>query len=110
MSLEFLGLTSGATEADVKARYKDLAKTAHPDRGGSVEDFQRLREALEKALQEVEYGQSLSRARLQVDALREAARGTVCPRCDGTGAAKERKVGFRTMRQICRLCRGRGKL
>lgn len=110
MSLEDLGLPSGSTEVDVQARYKELAKEAHPDRGGSTERFQKLKEQRDAALQEVRLGASLARARLQLDALREAARGTVCPRCDGSGYAMQRSVGFRTMKMVCRLCRGRGRL
>jgi DnaJ-class molecular chaperone len=110
MSLDDLGLETGATEADVLTRYKELAKAAHPDRGGSAEEFQRLQELRDKALQEVALGGSLARARLQLNALREAARGTICPRCEGSGYSMQRKVGFRTMRTVCRLCRGHGKL
>lgn len=35
---------------DVGCRYKQLAKTAHPDAGGSVEQFQTLSQAYEQAL------------------------------------------------------------
>ena len=29
---------------------------------------------------------------------------------DGSGYAMQRSVGFRTMKMVCRLCRGRGRL
>lgn len=110
MSLEYLGLDETATEADVITRYKELAKTAHPDLGGDVDQFQRLQAAKEQALIEAQHGQTLAKSRMQLNALREAARGTVCPRCDGTGYSMRRQVGFREWRTVCRLCRGRGKL
>lgn len=110
VSLAKLGLGAEATEDEIKAAYKRLAKDAHPDRGGSVDQFNDLREAYEAAKLEVEHGQSLSRARMQVDALRTAARGTLCPRCDGSGISASRKVGFRTLNTTCRLCRGKGRI
>lgn len=36
-ALATLGLPSSATEAEMKQRYKELAMSAHPDRGGSEE-------------------------------------------------------------------------
>jgi len=110
MSLEFLGLEATATKDDVLARYKELAKTMHPDRGGTSETFQQLQHARDEALKVVQLGATLSKAKLQVSALREAARGTRCPRCDGTGSAGEIRAGFRRMTRVCRLCRGTGKL
>ncbi len=111
MSLEKLGLAEDATEADVKARYRTLATEAHPDKeGGSAELFQELKGWRDEALREVSFGKSVSRARIQVDALREAARGTPCPRCDGTGYGMRRQIGFREFKTVCRLCRGKGKL
>ncbi|GAB6172020.1 hypothetical protein JCM15765_14980 [Paradesulfitobacterium aromaticivorans] len=35
---------------DVKERYRQLAKTMHPDAGGTEEDFMKLRDAAEKAM------------------------------------------------------------
>lgn len=107
MSLEALGLDDTATEADVTSRYKELAKTAHPDGGGSSEQFQQLKEVRDEALRELSFGQSISKARLQLNALREAARGTKCPRCDGSGVGTTRRAGFRTFSTVCRLCRGK---
>lgn len=42
---EVLGLRRDATAADVKAAYRRLAKTMHPDGGGTVGTFRLLREA-----------------------------------------------------------------
>jgi DnaJ domain len=47
--LAVLGLAPPVTEEDVKQAYLNKAKTAHPDRGGDVENFKRLQEAFEQA-------------------------------------------------------------
>lgn len=47
--LAILGLAPPITEEDVKQAYLLKARTAHPDQGGSVEDFKRLQEAFEQA-------------------------------------------------------------
>jgi hypothetical protein len=47
--LVVLGLIPPVTVEDVKQAYLDKAKTAHPDRGGSGEDFVRLQKAFEQA-------------------------------------------------------------
>ncbi|CEL94182.1 unnamed protein product [Vitrella brassicaformis CCMP3155] len=44
-ALRTLGLCSSATSDDIRARYKELSLRCHPDKGGSVEAFQRLQEA-----------------------------------------------------------------
>ena len=41
---EVLGIRRGATAADVKTAYRRLAKTMHPDGGGTVGTFRLLRE------------------------------------------------------------------
>ena len=49
-SLQFLGFAEiPASVEDVRARYKTLALTMHPDQGGSEEDWHRLQEAAEQA-------------------------------------------------------------
>lgn len=40
-----------ADPEEIRARYKLMAKSAHPDAGGSTEEFQQLQTALEQALQ-----------------------------------------------------------
>jgi DnaJ-class molecular chaperone len=110
MSLEKLGLDPSATEDDVKARYRELAMDAHPDRGGSAERFQEVKNWRDQAIKEIGYGYTLANARSQLHALREAARGVKCPRCDGSGVGMTRQVGFRTFKTVCRLCLGKGKL
>ncbi|MFP5486712.1 MAG: hypothetical protein ACLGHQ_00195 [Acidimicrobiia bacterium] len=48
--LAVLGLTDAATERDVNEARRRLAKRAHPDAGGSVEQMQRINDAADAAL------------------------------------------------------------
>jgi hypothetical protein len=53
-SLEFLGVLGlglPVTVDDVKQAYLEKAKAAHPDRGGDTQQFIRLQEAFEKAIE-----------------------------------------------------------
>jgi curved DNA-binding protein CbpA len=43
----FLGVIPGASPAEISAARNRLARMLHPDRGGTVEDMQRLNEAFE---------------------------------------------------------------
>ena len=45
-----LGLASGASEREIHEARRRLAKHAHPDTGGSVEQMQRLNDAVDAAL------------------------------------------------------------
>ena len=47
--LVILGLIPPVSVEDVKQAYLDKAKAAHPDRGGSTEEFVRLQNAFEQA-------------------------------------------------------------
>ena len=42
------GMEDGSIDADAKKAYRRLAQKAHPDKGGSTEEFQRLGEAYER--------------------------------------------------------------
>jgi len=48
--LKALGFADGEkpTNDDIRLRYKKLAMEKHPDKGGSIEEFQRINEAYEK--------------------------------------------------------------
>jgi hypothetical protein len=50
-----LGLLPPYTAEDVRMAYREKAKAAHPDRGGSPEQFQKLHEAYERALEYVKF-------------------------------------------------------
>lgn len=47
-----LGLPYGASAAKIQLRFRELAPLCHPDRGGSIEAFQRLERARREALQD----------------------------------------------------------
>lgn len=47
---EVLGVTEYATEAELHTAYRKAAQKAHPDKGGTAEEFQRLQEAYRAAL------------------------------------------------------------
>lgn len=44
---DILGVNPGATEEDIKKAYRKKAMEAHPDKGGSEEEFQKINEAYE---------------------------------------------------------------
>lgn len=48
--LESLGLEGGANREAINEAYRCLAKKHHPDHGGNAEDFKRLQEAYETAM------------------------------------------------------------
>jgi hypothetical protein len=50
-----LGLLPPYTPDDVRMAHRELAKKAHPDHGGSADDFKRLQEAYERALEYVTF-------------------------------------------------------
>lgn len=50
---EILGVKPGASEAEIDAAYREKAKTAHPDRGGSAEAMQELNAARQHAKQKL---------------------------------------------------------
>jgi len=86
-AFELLSLPHTATPAEVKARWRELALTAHPDQGGDPEEFTALRSAYNDAY--------------------EAALLTPCPECNGTGAAHA-SGGFFTAQLPCPECDGGG--
>jgi len=50
-----LGLLPPYTPEDIQAAYREKAKTAHPDRGGTPAEFQKLHEAFERAQEYVRF-------------------------------------------------------
>jgi len=66
-SFEFMGLPYFADFIDLKTRYRELALTHHPDKGGSIEQMQKLNNAYRKIVDYlVEKNWQSSRARGQV--------------------------------------------
>ena len=50
---EVLGVTQGASKAEIIGAFRSLARVHHPDAGGSVDDFKRVRCAYEQGLKAV---------------------------------------------------------
>src|SRR5947207_14567770 len=53
--METLGLLPPYTPEDVRMAYRERAKQAHPDRGGSVDDFLKLQAAYDRAVEYVKF-------------------------------------------------------
>jgi DnaJ-domain-containing protein 1 len=51
-----LGLRSGATAEMIQARYRELAKQHHPDKGGESAEFNRIKDARDRAMRFRERG------------------------------------------------------
>jgi len=45
-----LGLPAGATEEEIRAAYRRLARATHPDAGGNAEDFKKIQAWYEQAI------------------------------------------------------------
>jgi hypothetical protein len=50
-AFETLGVSRGASEAELKSAYRERVKDAHPDHGGDKETFEQVREAYAAARQ-----------------------------------------------------------
>lgn len=88
------------TPEAVASAYREAAKAAHPDGGGTMERFVAVDRSKHVLLE------WLKRA---VPAAPPADHGERCPRCDGRGYIDSQR-GFRSMRVSCPLCRGTGEL
>lgn len=86
----FLGLSTAATPAEVKARWRELCRVHHPDRGGNAVEFHELRQAYQQAT-----------------ALALAPKA--CQPCQGTGKVG-RARGFASLQLSCPACGGTGVL
>lgn len=87
--LEKLGLDEEATEEQLKERWRELASTHHPDRGGDAAQFNEYRKAYAAALEEL-----------------KAPKG--CELCKGTGKVLV-GTGFQSVRMTCQECGGSGQ-
>merc|ERR1712137_349809 len=52
MGYAILGVSSDATDAEIKRAYRLIAMQCHPDKGGDKEDFQELNNAYEKIMEQ----------------------------------------------------------
>jgi DnaJ-class molecular chaperone len=87
-AFETLGLSNTATADEVKLRWRSLASTHHPDRGGDAQEFDRLRKAYNEALAEAEEPKP-------------------CSPCGGTGFVTVQS-GWVSTKLNCSTCHGTG--
>jgi DnaJ-class molecular chaperone len=85
---EILNLPETASPTEIRRAYWELAKTAHPDAGGTPEAFNALQEANRAAL--------------------ALAAATPCPTCKGRGVIHTQR-GFSVLVTPCLPCSGIGK-
>jgi DnaJ-class molecular chaperone len=84
-----LGLEPGAAPAEIQAAFKRLALTAHPDQGGTTDQFLALKVAQQTCL--------------------IYAKSQPCETCHGTG--KVTKVrGWAAAEMTCSACWGTGRV
>jgi DnaJ-class molecular chaperone len=83
-----LGLTIKATSEEVEKAFRDRVRTAHPDRGGSSEEFNLLMRAKLQALEECAINESL---RIK------------CATCNDTGKIT-RVHGAHSLKMTCPDC------
>ena len=48
---KILGLDENLTDMEIKRRYRELIKQYHPDNGGDVKEFIKIKKAFEKIMQ-----------------------------------------------------------
>ena len=70
-----LGVGPGAGADEIRSAYRNAAKRAHPDMGGSSEAFQRVRTAADVLLAELEAGLSFSPGRRRGEDDRTSLKG-----------------------------------
>lgn len=85
-----MGLLDTATPDEVKAKWRELCMTHHPDRGGNAVEFNTIRKAYEQAFM-------------------EASEPDLCPQCLGTGKTMK-TYGFNSINMTCSHCGGSGNI
>ena len=86
--LEILNLPDNATLPQIKARWRTLASTHHPDHGGDAEIFNTIRQAYHYAI-------------------KNASSKRDCPQCHGVGKTRQ-GAGFNAIFMVCTRCAGAG--
>jgi|ERR1700731_1008159 len=106
-ALNALGLPPGATEAEIKERWRRLAMANHPDRGGDTAMFQELKRHYENALKRV-----IHPSQDFLDSDEELTSKSIfkeaCGFCAGRGY-KSMVNGFGVLQFPCLVCSGTGK-
>jgi DnaJ-class molecular chaperone len=94
-----LDLPPSASAQVIKERYRELARTKHPDLGGDTDEFARITHAgsvLTDKIRKADYDAWL---RLMCDP---------CPSCEGRGT-REYSISFtRRVARRCDTCKGKG--
>lgn len=96
---EVLDLPPASTLATIKMRYRDLARSKHPDLGGSDVEFAAITEAgsaLTDIVRRLAYDAKL---RMTMDP---------CPKCEGRGDQTIQISFTRVEHRRCSVCGGKG--
>ena len=80
---DVLGLDADADDTEIERAYRRRVKEAHPDRGGSAEEFQRVREAYEAAIS----GEAVAPADMEDDVAAGSQEGSTPERPDAGARA-----------------------
>lgn len=88
-ALKLLGLPETALRSEVVSAWRTIRATAHPDRGGSVAEFDRLHKA---------YAQAFN----------DTPEFMPCQECGGEGLVSKGK-GPGSIKLRCRACKGTGE-
>lgn len=93
--------TFPGTREQVKAIFNSIAMTHHPDRGGTAEEFIKLRKA---------QGVLLLYQEQENPPTRTVGISRPCPECDGQGhiTLQSSRMGSRGLRRQCIKCHGSG--
>jgi DnaJ-class molecular chaperone len=96
---ETLGIPPATATDRIKERYRSLARTKHPDVGGSTEEFAAITEA----------GSTLSdpTLRAKYDAWMRLMMDP-CPTCGGKGCTYTQRSFTDSQAQMCKACKGKG--
>jgi DnaJ-class molecular chaperone len=84
-------LSTACSVVELRSLYKEAARVAHPDAGGSSGDFQELAAAYE--------ARAAALAAL-----------VLCPRCEGSGRIEAGHNGFTYYYRCCPCCAGARKI
>lgn len=85
-----LGIPNNATREQIDTAYREKVRIAHPDKGGTAEEFTRIMKAREQALEEWRLNESI---RIR------------CETCMDTGKVTKTH-GVHTMKMTCPDCQG----
>lgn len=100
---EVLGVTRSATEGEVKAAWRELARKLHPDKAGSTEQSTDEFAELSKAYAVLRDPKSRRAYDLHLSILRQP-----CAVCNGEGRVSRQKGFVGRVSTKCTACNGSG--